>query len=572
MIDPGTILACVQTCASCIAFIVQTCDTYGAARAEVVERIAIVENAWTRTRIQFKFIEPLGPILDAEHHRVLEDVIGILAAKLSSAVRKLESVLPKQKNGADVELRPGWFHFSMGVRRGKYVFLKDSLDEVIQDMEEWQRRFDPSWFLIMRMANPIIDQQLTMQYQGDSQGPPVSRSPAQRPAPSPPSQQQHDRHNQSFTLATRLQTAPSPLSLADGLRTALRPDGPHRSVFLPRIDLDFLPIPYCNAKAARRISSDRWFLVDRLTCRPTVDVNVMTRDVRALAQKLTHADPLTFNLFQCKGVMRITDPSRPSHILAFDLVFFIPDGMEIPQSLRQTLLLSPVREGVALSITRRVRIAQELARSVSYVHTFNFVHKNISPESVLLLEDLETSRSATFLVGFDRFRSTYGDTVPLGDPDWDRNIYRHPARQGEYPNEAYRMQHDIYSLGVCLLEIGLWESFVDYPSDTPVRGGPFRDFPARMMQPTGSGLGSNISRGAVGDEAKRYMEDLARTKLLQTMGERYSRVVLSCLTCLDEDNEFFGSDVGQATNDPGGIRLSVFFNEIVLEPLNEIVV
>jgi hypothetical protein len=31
---------------------------------------------------------------------------------------------------------------------------------VIDDLEKWQRRLDPSWFLIMRIANPIIDQRL----------------------------------------------------------------------------------------------------------------------------------------------------------------------------------------------------------------------------------------------------------------------------------------------------------------------------------------------------------------------------------------------------------------------------
>nr|CEG05072.1 unnamed protein product [Fusarium clavum] len=319
----------------CIKFIVQTCENYRAADAEVAERVAIVENTWTRARIQVDFIEPLGPILDAEHRRVLEDIIGILVTKLSSAVRKLDSVLSNQENGAGRELRLGWFRFSRGVRRGKYAFVKNSLDKVIQDMEEWQRRFDPSWFLIMRIANPIIDQKLTRQHQRVSQESQAGPFPAEHLASSSSSQQQPDQHNQSFTLATRLQTAPSPLSLADGLRTAFRPDGPHRSVFLPRTDLDFLPIPYCNARAAcRRGSSDRWFLVDRLTCQPMVDVNVMESNIRTLAQKLTHADPLTFNLFQCKGVMHITNPSRPSYILAFDLVFFLPDGMEIPQSLR----------------------------------------------------------------------------------------------------------------------------------------------------------------------------------------------------------------------------------------------
>jgi hypothetical protein len=35
------------------------------------------------------------------------------------------------------------------------------------------------------------------------------------------------------------------------------------------------------------------------------------------------------------------------------------------------------------------------------------------------------------------------------------------------------MQHDIYSLGVCLLEVGLWKSFIEYPEPdcTPILAG-----------------------------------------------------------------------------------------------------
>ena len=36
------------------------------------------------------------------------------------------------------------------------------------------------------------------------------------------------------------------------------------------------------------------------------------------------------------------------------------------------------------------------------------------------------------------------------------NIYRHPERQGE-PEKMFSKIHDMYALGVVLLEIGLWE-------------------------------------------------------------------------------------------------------------------
>ncbi|KAF7545872.1 hypothetical protein G7Z17_g8852 [Cylindrodendrum hubeiense] len=568
----------------CIAFIVKTCNNYKAADEEVAERIAIVENCWTRTRMQTDFIQPLGPIIDAEHNRVLDNVLRILAVKLSSAETSLKGVLAKrQKNGG--ELRAGFLGFAKSVRRGKYAFVKDALDGVIRDLEEWQQRFDPSWFLIMRMANPVIDNQLreamgrqnassqSLSVAPSQPGRPVSPNPSSSPRPRRQrSQQQLPHRTQNSFLTTGLQQTSSPLSLADGIRTALRTNGPRSSIFLPPVAFDFTPIPYSKAKAARRHgSNDRWFIVDSLVCRPG-STDAMTNDVRDLAQKLSHADPLTFGLLNCKGAMRITDPRQPSHIISFDLFLRIPDGMEIPQSLRQFFLLYPGGTGSSPSITRRVRIAQQLAKSVSYVHTFNFVHKSISPESVLLLEDVNSSRSATFLVGFDRFRSADGATSLQGDSAWYQNIYRHPSRQGESPEDTYRMQHDIYSLGVCLLEIGLWESFVEYPSDTPSPGGPIRDFVAQL---TGPGRGAQRISGpsVLGFEAKEYMERLATDRLPQAMGERYSQVVQSCLTCLDRDNEDFGGDAAQqAAADPDGIHLGVRFYDVILERLNEIMI
>ncbi len=45
------------------------------------------------------------------------------------------------------------------------------------------------------------------------------------------------------------------------------------------------------------------------------------------------------------------------------------------------------------------------------------------------------------------------------------NFYRHPERQGPRPEEACQVQHDIYSLGICLLEVGLWDTFVRYSAE-----------------------------------------------------------------------------------------------------------
>jgi hypothetical protein len=201
------------------------------------------------------------------------------------------------------------------------------------------------------------------------------------------------------------------------------------------------------------------------------------------------------------------------------------------------------------------------------VHTFSFVHKNICPESVLLFKEGEqTPTTATtssrqrssFLIGFESFRSAAGGTSMLGDQDWAHNIYRHPERIGEFPAEEYKMQHDIYSLGVCLLEIGLWEPLVEYSEDggqtTAEYGRVCRDF---------------AGTGRPWVFFKEYLVGVAETELPARMGDRYAEVVVTCLTCLDRDG-YFG-DQGDVA-DADGILVGVRFIETIFGQLNEIVV
>jgi len=55
----------------------------------------------------------------------------------------------------------------------------------------------------------------------------------------------------------------------------------------------------------------------------------------------------------------------------------------------------------------------------------------------------------------------------IPDNDWERNLYRHPNHQNR-PNRRYRIHYDMYSLEVCLLEIGLCTSFLCYAQSSKV--------------------------------------------------------------------------------------------------------
>lgn len=93
----------------------------------------------------------------------------------------------------------------------------------------------------------------------------------------------------------------------------------------------------------------------------------------------------------------------------------------------------------------RFELAHSLARSVRYIHSAEIVHKNIRPETIVIFCDEGVSSLARpFLVGFEKFRLATGSTMHQGDELWERNLYRHPQRQGLRPEEDYSIHHDIY--------------------------------------------------------------------------------------------------------------------------------
>lgn len=63
------------------------------------------------------------------------------------------------------------------------------------------------------------------------------------------------------------------------------------------------------------------------------------------------------------------------------------------------------------------------------------------------------------LLGFQAARSAAGDSAPLmGGRDKEANIYKHPHRipTGSGTLPRFMRAYDMYSLGVVLLELGLW--------------------------------------------------------------------------------------------------------------------
>ena len=113
------------------------------------------------------------------------------------------------------------------------------------------------------------------------------------------------------------------------------------------------------------------------------------------------------------------------------------------------------------------------------------------------------------------------------------------------------MQHDIYSLGVCLLEVGLWESFVSHAD------GVTAPLPAAALGITSS---PELKQPAL---IKERLIAVAKRDLSKRMGERYEEVVINCLTCLDQDNADFGDQ--SEFEDQDGVLVGVKYIDKVYQ-------
>ncbi|KEF56895.1 uncharacterized protein A1O9_07085 [Exophiala aquamarina CBS 119918] len=431
---------------------------------------------------------------------IFEDTLHILGQKLSIATTRAKGER-KTKEHTWAKLKYA-------------LWAKRSIDSAIADLESWQRVFCPTWYTVIVLPSVSnIDTILKDQ----------------------------ERTNVVAQRTKRLRD----LGLGRTDKGA--------SVFLPSDKLDSarrVTITYTSIETVLAMLSQgppTPLILDTVTCERNADQEQVKKDVRDLAQKLKNCDPGSFGLLQCSGVVSTPKPAAPAS-KSYAFVYKYPPALGNPKSLRD-LLIKGDQNG---SLRNRIKIAKQIASALSYVHAFGFVHKNLRPETVLVFGSAGVEIESAFLVGFERFRLAEGKTLRSSDADRRKNLYRHPQRQDINPEKDYTMQHDIYSLGVCLLEIGLWETFVEY------------DIQGHNASACDASISiSRIVLDGVKDTSKMKdtLVDLAKTRLPCKVGDKYTGVVVNCLTCLDETNIDFGNP--EDFQDADGVVVGVQYIEKV---------
>lgn len=268
------------------------------------------------------------------------------------------------------------------------------------------------------------------------------------------------------------------------------------------------------------------------------DTNTLARLLRRdPTSKDGHTDE-KIAVLRCRGV---SFPKRDLH----DLVFQLPPGFGAPQTLRSILLDSASVRHVR---DARIELAIQICTAVHVLHSLNIVHKGVRPDNIVLLPPLPSSPNGSvcsayaqtlgkpYLAGFCYSRSDYsqsGMRKPY-EAIFAEVIYHHPRHMGRWRQFEFDQADDIYSLGICLLEIGLWHSLLTWSEkegwyvvgeDWNLDGPQF----------------DNMKQETWFDRRFLFMK-LARESLPVTMTSTYAAVVLECLEFGEKEKTWTGGN------------------------------
>ena len=176
--------------------------------------------------------------------------------------------------------------------------------------------------------------------------------------------------------------------------------------------------------------------------------------IQGLVRMLRKPKSENIRMLDCIGTF------HNSNKQSFGIVFRFPKPHSTPVRLHYLL-----KGGGSIGIYQphiglKFAIAKNLAVCLRDVHLSGWVHKDMNSYNILFFRTASQPREQEYrmpiLIGFQYSREDTENAFTLGpDSSDEMKQYQHPEyRDGPTP---FRREFDYYSLGLVLLEIGLWE-------------------------------------------------------------------------------------------------------------------
>ncbi|KFY22789.1 hypothetical protein V493_06320 [Pseudogymnoascus sp. VKM F-4281 (FW-2241)] len=196
-------------------------------------------------------------------------------------------------------------------------------------------------------------------------------------------------------------------------------------------------------------------------------LRLISKRVNDLAELLDerYPKPADFRVLDCLGYFEDENNSR------FGFLFSLPpQAQPIPPSSLHDLLARGAKTLPHLG--ERFEIARMIATSIIRLLDCGWVHAALRSENVVFFQNSgkgpqSLALSSPFILGFTYSRPQDPNESTLEysqSNDTTHDLYRHPDVQRSHltkPSQTrhirFQQRHDLFSLGIVLLEIGLWE-------------------------------------------------------------------------------------------------------------------
>ena len=215
---------------------------------------------------------------------------------------------------------------------------------------------------------------------------------------------------------------------------------------------------------------------------------LLKKRVSMLASQLQKSSQTSnFNTMRCAGYFDDSNKQRIGIVFGYPQ----PNITKKPFTLKERLMEDRA-QGNVRDLTSRLAVAKALVMTIYRLHLVGWLHKSFRSENIIFFESIPQSRyslGTPFVSGFDFSRqdapSEMTEDVPsvlsMQHMDRERSLFRHPdldihpcvvSTGNEYPEDLeslaeeaakqgekyrYRKSYDVYSLGIVLLELGLWQ-------------------------------------------------------------------------------------------------------------------
>ena len=251
---------------------------------------------------------------------------------------------------------------------------------------------------------------------------------------------------------------------------------------------------------------------------------MMEQNIQALADVLKTQGPPDFHSLRCTSWFHEDEYTR------LGLVFEYPEGYNGFKSLRE--LIQMPASSQRPSLAQRFLIAKKIGEALLKWHiSANWVHQGVASHNIYFFKPRNSTDydyTCPYLCGFEFARPSDGISLNVPVEDFEQNVYRHPSRQGA-PSKYHTKQHDLYSYGILLFEVGVWNLVSNC-------------FDAKLKE--------NLNPRKMRDHIKVN----AHKRLGHYMGAAYERAASRCLN----------TEFGVEFDDTVGTKLAKAFQDLVL--------